>query len=271
MFRVSFQRPRLSLSSKERSSGCQGPCPPSSAPPPRKALSQVPPASFRKTKGGLTRSWLPWDVLLCKCEIKERLLESGFFVCLGFVFCFFVFFVGFFILFVSTTTTKKKVQMWSSLLHFVTWICNYAFSEKGEGREEGEEVDLHLYVFRFLCPWYPHVWEGERRGSPGQHSEGKRDLPDPALRQVRLWSKFGGVCHACPPFRCRILDTGHAVLTQGSHGSVQAPVFSELRTLSSSGNHAALCWPESSSWHRFGNSSSLSRVFVVNHCEGNHS
>lgn len=107
-------------------------------------------------------------------------------------FCLFVFLWGFLFYLFQQQQQKKKVQMWSSLLHFVTWICNYAFSEKGEGREEGEEVDLHLYVFRFLCPWYPHVWEGERRGSPGQHSEDKRDLPDPALRQVWLWSKFGG-------------------------------------------------------------------------------
>lgn len=138
--------------------------------------------------------------------------------------------------------------MWSSFLHFISWICNYAFSERGKA---GKEACLRPYVFEFLCPWIPRVWEGKKRrgkGSPGQQSKGERDLSDPTLGQGWLPSKFGGgVCHACLSLWCRILDTGHAVLIQGSCGSSQAPVFSELITLSSSGNHATLCWPESPS------------------------
>lgn len=111
----------------------------------------------------------------------------------------------------------------------------------------GKEANLHPYVFPFLCPWNPHVWEGKKRrgkGSLGQHSEGEGDLPDPTLCLAgliakQIWERR--VCHACSSLRCRIPDTGHAVLTQGSHGSSQAPVFSELRTLSSSGNYAEFC------------------------------
>lgn len=80
---------------------------------------------------------------------------------------------------------QQKVHTWSSLLHFVTRICNYAFSEKGKGGKRGKEVDLHLYVFPVSVSMVsPRLRGKRRRGSPGQHSEGKRDLPDPALWQV---------------------------------------------------------------------------------------
>lgn len=55
---------------------------------------------------------------------------------------------------------QQKVQTWSSLLLFVTGICNYAFSEKGKGGERGKKSICIFMFFQFLCPWYPHVWEG---------------------------------------------------------------------------------------------------------------
>lgn len=51
------------------------------------------------------------------------------------------------------------------------------------------------------------------------------------------------------------------MLTPGQRGSLQAPVLSELITLSSSGTHASLCWPESSSLHHSENSSSYTFLY----------
>lgn len=55
---------------------------------------------------------------------------------------------------------QQKVHTWSSLLHFVTGICNYAFSEKGKGGKRGKKSICIFMFFQFLCPWYPHIWEG---------------------------------------------------------------------------------------------------------------
>lgn len=75
--------------------------------------------------------------------------------------------------------------MWSSLLHFVTEICNYAFSEKGKGGKKGKKSISIFMFFPVSVSMVSLCLRGKgRRGSPGQHSEGKRDLPDPALWQV---------------------------------------------------------------------------------------
>lgn len=96
-------------------------------------------------------------------------------------------------------------------------FCVHGFPVSGKGRKEEEEAHQVSREGR-EGPLRPHPWAG--------------------LIAKQIW---GRGLPACPSLWCRILDTGHAVLIQGSCGSSQAPVFSELRTLSSSGNHATLC------------------------------
>lgn len=68
---------------------------------------------------------------------------------------------------------------------FVTEICNYAFSEKGKGGKKGKKSICIFMFFPVSVSMISLCLRGKGRGgSPGQHSEGKRDLPDPALWQV---------------------------------------------------------------------------------------
>lgn len=139
---------------------------------------------------------------------------------------------------------KKKVPyvvIIASL--FCNVNCNYAFCKRGGGEgRKGKEVALHLVLW-FLCPWYPMSWRGRgvrARSGKGLRSEVQRPLGPPVVA--------GRPGSPAKPVWDRILHPSRAVLTQGSRGALEAPVFSgkkyssfsEFRTLSSSGNHVSL-------------------------------
>lgn len=129
------------------------------------------------------------------------------------------------------------------------------FLKRGKAGRRERSRFASLCFFQFLCPWYPYVWEG-RGGEARQVSIVRAKGTSQILPFGRSNCKANAGGLPCLS-TIMVQDSWYwpCSVNPGQRGSLHAPVFSELRTLSSSGNHAALCWPESSSLRHSENSS----------------
>lgn len=89
---------------------------------------------------------------------------------------------GLFVCFVNKNNKRSICGHPCSICDRNLWLCIFW---KGKG---GKRWKKSIYIFMFFPVSVSmvslHLRGKQRRGSPGQHSEGKRDLPDPALWQV---------------------------------------------------------------------------------------
>lgn len=78
----------------------------------------------------------------------------------------------------------------SSLLHFISWICNYAFSEKGEGRERSRFASLRIPVSVSMeSPCLGREEEKSARSASWGREGPPRTHPLAGLIAMQIWGR----------------------------------------------------------------------------------